>query len=378
MELDFTLCQRYLSKDVEFWNQADCALSVLQNDPIFIGGFHRLLRALKARNLAQAQTICNGCFNAAHISYDDERIAYLAPCLLLALCLPEGLACMRSIGADEQIISDTLADFERWERKLSQETGFRGIRDVCWLLYPYVGRLLQIGRLQYEPYLYPLPYAIYSHRGNGQLLCLCVQSLNCSKEGYPLEDAADDPEGFSTVFSRQDGIITANPANGREGVFSKGPICIRAEDWDLLLTQGQPVVNLHIPRCGPLTPQAVDISLASAREFFAMQKFPFHIGVCDSWLLDPALAHIAAPGSNIYQFMQRFFKYPVGNDSSAIDYLFEHGMNDPASLVAQGKNSLQKSVGAYLLSGGRLHDTGGFLLFEDSQHSPTQAVSMSN
>lgn len=361
MELDLALCRRYLTHDKDFWDEACRALSTLENEPLFFQALAQLQKAMKTDNLLLAQSVCSGCFTALHTAYDDESLAYLAPCLLLALCLPAGIARMREAGADETMLRDTLADFSRWETLLSRETGFRGVKNPSWLLYPYVGRLLQIGRLQYETYLYPLPYALYRRRNSGELLCLCVKPLACDRNGRPL-DAGNDPNGFSTVFSRTGGIITATAADLTHGVFMREPIQISAPEWELLLVQGQQVINLHIPRCGPLTPEAVDESLARARSFFAQRHIPSHIAVCDSWLLDPSLSHIAAPESNISRFMHRFYKYPVSADSSAVDYLFDNGPPDPAALAVRAKTSIQRRCAAYLIGGGRLYDTGGFLL----------------
>lgn len=363
MELDLELCKHYLSSDTHFWEIAQQGFDVLHTDPLFQTSFKNLQSALERHDLVQAQQICSACFSATRATHDDERLAYLAPCILLALCLPQGLSCMRALGADERMILDTLRDFERWETISFQKTGKHGIADVGWLLYPYVGRLIQIGRLQYEPYLYPLPYALYRHRSNGQTLCLCIRTLYCDPAGRPLEGNEAETDGFQTTFFRSDGYITATQADPFKGVFLRDPIQIRTEEWELLLIQGQPVYNLHVPRCGPLYPSDVDASLRVARTFFSKQNQRPFIAVCDSWLLDPALAGISNENSNIIRFMQRFSKYPVGQDSCATDYLFPNASTtDLAELSKAAKTSMQRKCLSYLRQGGRLCDTGGFLV----------------
>ncbi|HZA05103.1 MAG TPA: acyltransferase domain-containing protein [Propionibacteriaceae bacterium] len=67
------------------------------------------------------------------------------------------------------------------------------------------------------------------------------------------------------------------------------------------------VLSTHIPRTGPLTPEAVDESFAAATRFFAtyFPEYPTRDFVCSSWLLDPALA-AALPHSNLAAFQRRW------------------------------------------------------------------------
>jgi hypothetical protein len=59
---------------------------------------------------------------------------------------------------------------------------------------------------------------------------------------------------------------------------------------------------------GPLTPRAVERSLALARTFFA-RHYPdeaYSVATCASWLLDPQLQHHLPADSNIVVFQERF------------------------------------------------------------------------
>lgn len=65
---------------------------------------------------------------------------------------------------------------------------------------------------------------------------------------------------------------------------------------------------VHVPETGPLTPAAVDVSLARAVEVFGGGVF-----TCTSWLMDPLLTDVV-PGSNLVAFAQRFTFGPVLRD----------------------------------------------------------------
>ncbi|MCQ9136564.1 acyltransferase domain-containing protein, partial [Streptomyces hilarionis] len=72
---------------------------------------------------------------------------------------------------------------------------------------------------------------------------------------------------------------------------------------------GDAALSLHIPDfMGPLTPQAVERSLALARAFFA-RHYPeetYSVATCSSWLLDPQLKRHLPADSNIVRFQERF------------------------------------------------------------------------
>lgn len=66
---------------------------------------------------------------------------------------------------------------------------------------------------------------------------------------------------------------------------------------------GDGVLDVHIPETGlPLDPAACDASFRRAREIYP----DHHTAQCTSWLLDPRLAEVLPPTSNIVCFQRRF------------------------------------------------------------------------
>ena len=91
------------------------------------------------------------------------------------------------------------------------------------------------------------------------------------------------------------------------------------------MSPGQWVPSVHIPQSGPLAADAVDASLAEARQFFARHfpDKPVAVVTCVSWLLDPyLLEHMA--GTNISSFARRFTPMgpPYDDATSAMFFLF--------------------------------------------------------
>jgi hypothetical protein len=95
--------------------------------------------------------------------------------------------------------------------------------------------------------------------------------------------------------------------------FQRGRIGRRTSDFaaaaGLALEPADLALRIHVPDfMGPLSPEAVDRSLALAREFFA-RHYPEErhaVATCDSWLLDPQLKRYLPEDSNIVRFQQRF------------------------------------------------------------------------
>ncbi|MDO5678463.1 MAG: acyltransferase domain-containing protein [Propionibacteriaceae bacterium] len=90
-------------------------------------------------------------------------------------------------------------------------------------------------------------------------------------------------------------------------------------------------MGVHIPESGPLTPDAVDESLAWARRLaptvfaeYDVERFMIY-----SWLLDPGVAGLLNPESNFARFAQRFELTGAGRDGWR-DALFYGFRSEPA------------------------------------------------
>lgn len=124
--------------------------------------------------------------------------------------------------------------------------------------------------------------------------------------------------------------------------------------WDAPgMEKRMPVVNIHIPSCGPLTRDGVEESIALACSFYKDSftgSIPF---VCHSWMLYPPMAEqVFAPGSNLLDFYQRFTVIQQESDEGNKDFWRIFGCpytEDLGSIPAN--TTLQRRLLAYLRSG---------------------------
>ena len=114
-------------------------------------------------------------------------------------------------------------------------------------------------------------------------------------------------------------------------------------------------LSLHVPRSGPLTPQACDTSFRLAREFFPRHfpREPYHAVTCESWLLDPQLVSYLPPESNLVRFQRRFELLPGGEDAGEDILRFVFGtLTTPVDRLPT-RTVLQRAMAAHLRAGGR-------------------------
>ena len=93
------------------------------------------------------------------------------------------------------------------------------------------------------------------------------------------------------------------------------------------LPAGAPVINCHIQQDANLSPEAVEASFHSAKQFFSTHfSTQYKAFLCYSWLLYPPMVKHLPLTSNIKQFAANFAIIGACDDSEqAIEYLFRHG-----------------------------------------------------
>lgn len=127
-------------------------------------------------------------------------------------------------------------------------------------------------------------------------------------------------------------------------------------------------LSTHIPRSGPLTPDAVDASFASARAFFAdhFGDYPVDAFSCSSWLLDPQLAVRLPETSNIAAFQRRWQRDEASWDGDADALFFVFARRPPVELTTLPRDTtLQRAILDRLLGGGHWHVRQGWIRFAD-------------
>lgn len=137
---------------------------------------------------------------------------------------------------------------------------------------------------------------------------------------------------------------------------------IGALEYEMLETETERLVHIHIPADADLHMSSVLQSLTAAKSFLR-EYFPAFADakmVCDSWLLSPTLSSLLPERSNIRDFQSLFTLLHISeNGNGGIQWLY--GRTDLPYPDLPEKTSLQKKAKQLLLSGGHLGEAFGEL-----------------
>ncbi|MBE6933989.1 MAG: hypothetical protein E7462_02915 [Ruminococcaceae bacterium] len=129
------------------------------------------------------------------------------------------------------------------------------------------------------------------------------------------------------------------------------------------ISEGTPVLEIHIPDEGPLTPGAVDTSIAAARTFFAayFPAYSYQGITCHSWLLDPTLKEFLKPDSNILAFQNRFQTFFRMESDGLLRYLFKWDTTRTNLQDFQPTSGFAAKIKDSILSGKTFYTVTGLL-----------------
>ncbi len=300
-------------------------------------------------------------------------LAYLA-----ALPYTEKEYLRRGIAA--QVFDDTMSDFGLWMFNFYERTGRWGYDRFMWVWRHLTGELFRLGRLQYILQDFEFGVTAFRNKTTRQALLLADPRLKLRADGYalgagrvrfeedqPLEDASPDPQAWQPAFSESAEGWSGNPI-APYGYALKTPVFLPRAEWECTLRQGDPVLDIHIPRYAPLTAEACQDSLRRAYDFFSAQ-YPqrlFKATFCHTWFFTVQLQQILPPHSNIVHFQREFYLFPhPGGPGYLWSFVFSETEFDPATALRD--TSLRRAVLDWLGAGKELFDLPGVLF-----HSPEE------
>lgn len=233
---------------------------------------------------------------------------------------------------------DFVAQFLRFLRENKEKYGhYAMIGDSRFLGYAYTfPYIFRLGRLEFEIATFAYPYRVYGERG--RIWALAEQTIT-------------EENGIVTGRQyREDGLELG------EKVTLFAPEC--------LLTQGDPVLSVHIPGSEKMTEELVDASFAQVPGFFGryFPKMQFKGYICSSWMLNKDLSRFLREESNILRFQKRFqVPFRQRYDGALFHYIFHLPKASPLEeLVPQ--NRFQREILEYVKAGGILYSGRGFCL----------------
>ena len=129
------------------------------------------------------------------------------------------------------------------------------------------------------------------------------------------------------------------------------------------ILQGEPVLEVHIPEEGPLSPEMADASFLAAEGFFAkyFPEYNYKYLTCHSWLLDPTLKELLKPESNILLFQNRFDLTAKEESYLMLRYIFKWNTNRLNLEDFLPKTNFAAKVKDSVLAGKKFYEVTGVI-----------------
>ena len=279
--------------------------------------------------------------------------------------MPESVAHLRQRGVPEEIIAETMEEYDYCVNLNAGSLGRPAFRldRLNWIRCVIKNRLIRIGRFKYDlPGKYVQGFQVY--RDESGNMAVLADGISAHRSGGVLGSAGlEDTEGsFTAQITETETAVTGCPVVN--GFVKKETVTLDKAVWKLALSPDDYVPRIHIPPGGGFDKETMEASFEKARAVFrkCYPERPFKAFFCHTWLLSPQLRDILKPESNILTFQKIFTRIPCySQGKGCFSFLFGLSPTVPEDLMAlPEKTSLQRAVKKLYISGGYLHEGEGF------------------
>jgi hypothetical protein len=238
---------------------------------------------------------------------------------------------------------------------------------IYWLRNYTAGELFTLGRMEYMVRPFSGQVEVYRHCSTGEVVALARDRTRFAADGYI--EAEPGPEaleqGRTARLEVGEEAVVGCPI-APTGVALRREVRLPLAQWRRVLGAGDPVLDTHIPAGGGMTLERCLDTMRQAVEFFPryFPERPFVGFACGSWILNPELAQIYSPTSNMVLWQRELYLFPIPSGRRAgLFFVFGKDEIDPAT--APRDTSLRRALLEHLEQGGRLIAGGMFLLTDD-------------
>lgn len=247
--------------------------------------------------------------------------------------------------------------------------------EMWWLRNYTSGELLRIGRFEYRIRPMRGQIRVYRNDRTRGTVALAAEGTRFDRFGYiEALDAKPDSEGWTAhLRKRSDGVLGTpiSPFGRAEHRRAR----LDAAAWrEVIVPDETPMLDVHIPSGGRMTPEAVEASLQDAAEYFGTRRDSkdFAGFYCVSWVFGPHLEEIFSASSNLVRLLKQVYLYPVPtNRADGLFFVFSDeryygGKFDANWLAAHvPRTTLEAKVREFILAKKVWRGGGMFILRED-------------
>ena len=292
------------------------------------------------------------------------RATDFAPLFSFLYFLDDMISEMMNRGCTNKIISDTLNVFDSEMDDYYKTYGRSGMRIyIAWFMYFLEGKILRVGRLQYEIKRLDDKIRVFEKDGDVKIL---IDGEYMHKKGMVFGSALQTEKSekyYADILESENSISGYAPNEFGECV----PERITLTGYKEILKNGDYVLSVHIPSDGSLEYDLCEESYIEAQNLYAKyySEYDFKAFTCSSWLMEKRLKEIIGKETNITKFAGEFVTYPLLSTGTDV-YVFLYNLQTPQKAETLPENtSMRKMVKKYLMEGNAFYKKGGIRLFKN-------------
>ncbi|MBT3377752.1 MAG: DUF5596 domain-containing protein [Lentisphaerae bacterium] len=289
-----------------------------------------------------------------HMLGRDAGVFYL---LIGLEMIPRMRTNQESVGFPERVARETALQIqcycETYQRANAGKPGLHP-RQLGWLRHytrePYV----RVGRLEYWLRPNPNTPVMFCHRDTGHTIALAEANTRFTPAGYidVRSDRDDSDQDWTATFETTEDSVIGFPISP-SGMALQQRITLPKSEWENVLKKGDPVLQMHIPAGGKMTPEATKDSVQRAFQLFdeTFPDQPPSAIVCGSWIFGNQLQEIFASSANLVRFQRELYLHPVGSTpQSGLWFIFLEDSVNP--MTSPRDTSLRRGVLDHIAAGG--------------------------
>jgi len=270
--------------------------------------------------------------------------------LIVALgFIPSVQAYHQSLNLPSAITQGTGLQVARYCDNYRRGRGRLGIyiRQFGWLgNYMPPNLYFRIGRFEYWKRTFKQPVCVFRRRSDGATLALSQGDLVFTPAGDRcLTGAPPRPGSWISSYTESETAFTGNPLSP-SGRACREPVQLPRDAWTCVLKPGDPVLDMHIPAGGGMSPEVATASLQEAYSFFNT-FFPeprVQAVASASWMFSNQLEACLPPTANLVQLLRKLYLLPHASSPNAglwFVFLQDGGFNPD---TAPRDTSLQRAI----------------------------------
>ena len=286
----------------------------------------------------------------------------LAICSMADYCYEK----LQKRGLPQEVIKNVMCmpekGVESYREKHDNEPGYE---NFSWYQRAIDCTLFNVGRLQIEVFE-AMPDGVWVlENKKGEQVALAYEMM-LHKSGFQLGAVGfEEEEGsWSATVTETKEYWEGHPY-AEDGRVESRVVRLCKSEWKKILCKGDPVIGLHIPEAGKLTPDLIDETMIRIKAFLEeyYPDYPYKAFVCHSWLMDPQLISLVGEDSNIAKFNQRFRKLTRKCFGLAVFiFIFK---KDPGTFRLEElpeKTRLERALKAHYMSGKKIYELTGYFM----------------